>query len=93
MLALVVWAVLEFGVRYFAWYGRERIGCAMLIALILRAAFAGISPETVWLGWVVPGLIAADIQQEGVVVTLLSLATVSLATAFCTQLLFVWCPL
>jgi hypothetical protein len=42
---------------------------------------------SLWLGWVVPGLIGADIQRQGVQTTLIAVVAVSVATAMSVQLL------
>ena len=42
---------------------------------------------SLWLGWVVPGLIGADIQRQGPVPTLAAVVAVSIATIMSVQLL------
>jgi len=60
----------------------------MLIALALRYPLVSVWGETsLWLGWVVPGLIGADIQRQGAVTTLTAVVAVSAATAMSVQLL------
>ncbi len=66
----------------FSLYGRQRLATAMLIALALRYPLVSVWGETsLWLGWVVPGLIGADIQRQGVLTTLTAVVAVSIATA------------
>ncbi len=85
---LGTWLVLEVLVRFTGLYGRQRLASAMLIALALRYPLVSVWGETsLWLGWVVPGLIGADIQRQGVVTTLTGVVTVSLVTVMCIQLL------
>jgi poly-gamma-glutamate biosynthesis protein PgsC/CapC len=85
---LVTWVILEGLVRAFSIYGRQRMATAMLIALALRYPMVSVWGETsLWLGWVVPGLIGADIQRQGVGPTLTGVATVSIVTVMCVQLL------
>ena len=40
-----------------------------------------------WFGWVVPGLIAADMQRQGALETLASLAVTSVMTGFLSEIL------
>jgi poly-gamma-glutamate biosynthesis protein PgsC/CapC len=84
---LVTWFVLEVLVRFTSLYGRQRLAAAMLIALALRYPLVSVWGETsLWLGWVVPGLIGADIQRQGAVPTLTGVVTVSLVTVMSVQL-------
>jgi len=86
--ALVTWAVLELLVRQFSLYGRQRLASAMLIALALRYPLVSVlGDSSLWLGWVVPGLVGADMQRQGLVPTLTAVVAVSLATAMGVQLL------
>lgn len=84
-IAIAVWGLLVLLSRRFCLYGRTRAGVAMLAALALRAAVGGLSPDPFWFGWVVPGLIAADMQRQGAFRTLASLAVCSLATLFASD--------
>ena len=85
---LVTWAILEALVRFSGIYGRQRMAAAMLIALALRYPLVSILGETsLWLGWVVPGLIAADMQRQGLAPTLTAVVAVSIATVMSVQLL------
>jgi poly-gamma-glutamate biosynthesis protein PgsC/CapC len=85
---LVTWIALKILVRFSGIYGRQRLAAAMLIALALRYPLVSVWGETsLWLGWVVPGLIGADMQRQGVVITLAAVAAVSVVTAMSVQLL------
>lgn len=85
---LLTWAVLELLVRQFSLYGRQRLASAMLIALALRYPLVSVLGESsLWLGWVVPGLVGADMQRQGFVPTLTAVVAVSVATAMGVQLL------
>ena len=85
---LLTWVILEALVRAMNLYGRQRLATAMLIALALRYPLVSVLGETsLWLGWVVPGLIGADIQRQGPVSTLTAVVSVSIATIMCVQLL------
>jgi len=85
---LLTWMILEVLVRNFSLYGRQRLATAMLIALALRYPLVSVWGETsLWLGWVVPGLIGADIQRQGVVTTLAAVVAVSITAAMSVHLL------
>ena len=85
---LLTWAILEALVRALNLYGRQRLATAMLIALALRYPLVSVLGETsLWLGWVVPGLIGADMQRQGAVSTLTGVVSVSIATIMSVQLL------
>jgi poly-gamma-glutamate biosynthesis protein PgsC/CapC len=80
--------LLEGLVRLSGVYGRQRLAAALLIALALRfPVVAAGGDASLWLGWVVPGLVGADLQRQGVVDTLVSVVAVSLATVMAVQLL------
>lgn len=74
------------GSRIFGLYGRERIGASMLFALGagVLLPYANLPVETHWIGWVVPGLIAADADRQGVSMTLVGAVSCAVMTAFCS---------
>lgn len=85
---LLTWLILDLLVRFFSLYGRQRLATAMLIALALRYPLVSLWGETsLWLGWVVPGLIGADIQRQGLYTTLTGVVSVSIATVMGVGLL------
>jgi len=85
---LLTWLILDVLVRFFSLYGRQRLATAMLIALALRYPLVSVWGETsLWLGWVVPGLIGADIQRQGLYTTLTAVVSVSITTVMCVGLL------
>lgn len=85
---IVTWFVLEWLVRQFGLYGRQRLASAMLIALALRYPLVSVLGDaSLWLGWVVPGLMGADMQRQGAVPTMTAVVAVSVATAMGVQLL------
>ena len=87
-VGLVVWGVLEGLVRLFGIYGRQRLVTAMFVALALRYPMVSVwGGASLWLGWVVPGLIGADMQRQGIVTTVGAVVSTSIATAMCIQLL------
>ncbi len=65
-------------------YGRERLAAAMLLALCLRSLLPPLHlpVDAHWIGWVVPGLIAADGQRQGLPMTLSGAVACACAAAF-----------
>lgn len=89
VMSLLFAAVLRLLVRRFALFGRERVGVALLIALVFRMFFrAGLDVNVGWIGWIVPGLIAADVERQGALMTLAAVVSVSMTTVFLASLLF-----
>jgi poly-gamma-glutamate biosynthesis protein PgsC/CapC len=85
---VVTWMVLEAVVRLSGLYGRQRLATALLIALALRYPLVSVwGVSSLWLGWVVPGLVGADMQRQGAVTTLAAIVAVSIAAAMGVQLL------
>jgi len=95
LLAGVVLApVLELLVRRWRLYGRERVGVAMLLALTARCLWVYLFPSMggsvpLWLGWAVPGLIAADIQRQGLFITLAGAISAAVSAVFASSLIAV----
>lgn len=93
MAGMATWLILEGLVRYTGIYGRQRLAAALLIALALRYPLVALTAETsLWLGWVVPGLVGADMQRQGATVTMASTVAVSVATAMVVQLILLVLP-
>lgn len=92
LMALLFAAILRLLTKIFSLYGRERVGAALLIAIIFRLLFRGrLGVDAFWIGWIAPGLIAADIERQGVLMTLSAAISVSIATAMAASLVFfVW---
>ena len=67
----------------FTLYGRERVGILLLFALALRLLWKNefFSIDSLWIGWIAPGLIAADVQRQGVLPTLCAAVSCSVGTA------------
>jgi len=83
--------VLDIIVQRWSFYGRERIGVAMLLALAARSLWIYLLPSVgvavpLWLGWVVPGLLAADIQRQGLFITIAGTVSASAAAVFASSL-------
>lgn len=90
---MATWLLLEALVRFTGIYGRQRLAAALLIALALRYPLVALTAETsLWLGWVVPGLVGADMQRQGAPVTLAAIVAVSAATAMAVQLILLVFP-
>ena len=70
-------------------YGRERLGAAMLLALGVRMLLPLLSlpVDSHWVGWVVPGLVAAEANRQGLGMTVCSTVACAVATAFTFGLL------
>ena len=77
--------------KNFSLYGRERVGAALLLAITFRIfwGFLGNHSEIdiLWIGWIAPGLIAADMERQGVVMTLTAVVSASVVTAMTIFLL------
>jgi poly-gamma-glutamate biosynthesis protein PgsC/CapC len=91
-LSVVLSAILRFLTKAFSLYGRERVGAALLLTLALRVALRVVfhwetGIDALWIGWIAPGLIAADVERQGMTMTLASVISVTLATAFAAQLI------
>jgi poly-gamma-glutamate biosynthesis protein PgsC/CapC len=90
LLGVVLTPLLSLCARTWSLYGRERTGAAMLLSLLLRLLLSFIAPERAVLygvGWVIPGLVAADADRQGVVMTLCGTISCSLFTIFCVTVL------
>ena len=82
--ALLLGVALRLFFRRFPVYGRQRVAFAMLSALAVRLALPGEwgGEGFPWLGWVVPGLVAADVERQGIAATFSGLASVSVAASW-----------
>lgn len=88
LVGVLTWLILAGLVRIFGFYGRQRLVAAMLIALALRYPMVSVwGGASLWLGWVVPGLLAADIQKQGLVTTFSAVVSIGIAAAMVVQLL------
>lgn len=89
LLAVLFAAILRLLRKPLLLYGRERVGAALLIAIAFRLLFRGnFAADAFWIGWIAPGLIAADIEKQGFLMTMSAVVSTSLATAFFMWLLF-----
>lgn len=88
LFAWVVSLVLELVVRAAGLYGRQRTGAALLIALAVRVAAGRFLPVAdLWVGWVVPGLVGADMQRQGALPTLGATLATAMASGMAALLL------
>lgn len=68
-------------------YGRERMEAAMLLALAARLLILPFSPGLPGIGWVIPGLVAADVERQGAPMTLCGAVSCAIVAAFAVGLL------
>ena len=72
-------------------YGRERVGAALLLAIAFRLVLQTVHPpaglDAFWIGWIAPGLIAADMERQGVLMTLSAAVSTAVVTAIAVWLL------
>ena len=87
-VAILLYPVLNWLVRRYGLHGRTRIGWAMILALIIRLIAGFFVKPVPWVGWVVPALLAADMQRQGIVETLSAIVSVTCLTALHAQLVF-----
>lgn len=81
-------ALLSLVVRATGVYGRQRTGIALLLALAFRLfAGGGTTLSYLWIGWVVPGLIGADMQRQGAIPTIGAALSTAFASAMAARLL------
>lgn len=82
LLGLGFAVVLRPVAKFFSLYGRDRVGAALLLAIAFRLLFRGqIGVDAFWIGWIAPGLIAADAERQGAAMTLVAAASTGIATA------------
>ena len=84
-LGVALMPLLSLCARAWDLYGRERVGAAMIIALFAQTALSFVVPFH-GIGWVAAGLIAADAERQGLVMTLCGALSCSLFTVFCGAL-------
>ena len=90
ILGLALSPLLKLLVRRFSLYGRERVGAALLLALCLRLVMGGEPAlDSFWIGWIAPGLIAAEAERQGLIMTFAGTLSCALATAMTVSLLAV----
>lgn len=80
LAGLVLAPVVEAVSRRLDLWGTERTGCAMILALLMREVLPGA-------GFVVPGLIACDVNRQGIAMTICGAVSCSLTTIMLTGLI------
>ncbi|MGD8562372.1 MAG: poly-gamma-glutamate biosynthesis protein PgsC/CapC [Desulfarculaceae bacterium] len=87
--ALLTWGLLTGAVRVWGVFGRQRVALAMALALVIKIILSMFYPvPSLWLGWVVPGLMGADFQRQGFIPTISGAVCAAVAAAMCAGLLF-----
>ena len=89
MVALLTMLCFRLVSQYLIIFGRRRFVFMILIGglwtflwLQVFPLLFPISPEFMVIGWVIPGLIANNLERQGIIVTFASLATVTFVTYF-----------
>ncbi|MBU0928883.1 MAG: poly-gamma-glutamate biosynthesis protein PgsC [Spirochaetes bacterium] len=95
-IALVTMGILRLASRYALLYGRRRFAVSIIAACALSALarrfLPSISPALAGLravGWIVPGIIASDMEKQGPVKTLLAMGAV-VAVVYTVSLAWAW---
>lgn len=86
-VGVVLTPVLGIISRSLGLYGRERTSAAMMLSLCVRLAALPFAPSSLTMGWVLPGLIAADSQRQGVLMTVCGAVSCAAAASFASSLL------
>ena len=73
LAGLVLAPVVEAVSRKLDLWGTERTGCAMILAVLLREVLPVV-------GFVVPGLVACDVNRQGIAMTLCGAVSCTLTT-------------
>lgn len=87
VVGVVLTPVLGIISRSLGLYGRERTSAAMMLSLCVRLAALPLAPSPLTMGWVLPGLIAADSQRQGVPMTVCGAVSCAAAASFASSLL------
>ncbi|MBQ7155999.1 MAG: capsule biosynthesis protein CapC [Synergistaceae bacterium] len=83
LAGLLLAPVVETVSRKLDLWGTERTGCAMILAAILREVL----PSGLGVGFVVPGLVACDVNRQGIAMTICGAVSCSLTTIMLTGLI------
>ncbi len=94
IVSLLTLLCFKFASNYLILFGARRFVFMLLIAgmwtLLWLRFFPALLPASLEfrvIGWVVPGLIANNLERQGILVTTASLATVTVAVYFLAQIL------
>lgn len=86
--ALLTWGLLAWAVRIWGPFGRQRVAAAMVLALAIKMLVSAFYPiQSLWLGWVIPGLLGADFQRQGFMPTVAGALCAGAAAAISAGLL------
>lgn len=80
LAGMVLAPVVEYVCRKLDLYGTERTGAAMILAVLLREVL----PAGIGVGFVVPGLVACDVNRQGIAMTLCGAVSCTLTTIMLT---------
>ncbi len=81
--------LLALAVRAWGLYGRQKTAMAMLIALCIKGLLALLFPFAPhWTGWIIPGLIGADMERQGALPTTAASFAAAFAASMAATLLF-----
>lgn len=95
IISLITWGIYRLASRYFILFGKRRfvfiILTGALLAFILSYIIPRFFPETTELkviGWVIPGLLANQVEKQGPAITFSALAILLVILFFTGKLFF-----
>lgn len=93
LLAIVICYAVKILQNWLIIYGRRRFMLTVVLSIILSAVIennfiyiSGISQDFRIIGYIIPGLIANDMQKQGVIKTLISVLIISMIIFLCMHL-------
>ncbi len=96
IVAIITWGIYLLASRYLILFGKRRFVFLILLGACWAFIFSFIMPrffpETIEfrvIGWVIPGLIAGQIEKQGLAVTFSALSIVLLVLFFVGKLFFI----
>lgn len=95
LVALITLGLYRVAARFLILFGRRRLVCMILTGVVLTQVWVMILPRFFTeplsvrvIGWVVPGLLASNLERQKILPTLASLILVSVLTFFLVRLFF-----
>lgn len=95
LAAIISWLIYRFISRYLILYGKRRFVLLLMFGAIISFLLSYILPQFVAeaielkvIGWIIPGLLANQIEKQGILITLSSLAIVLLVLFAFTKLFY-----
>jgi len=95
LVAFLTLLVYKLASKYFILFGRRRFVFMLLVGAIFGQLWAAVLPHLFSepigirvIGWVVPGILASNLERQKILPTLASLVLVSILTFFLSRLLF-----